>query len=224
MLQIRRAQIANCLSGKTDDAVGLQHRYTIRRQRKANATTDYFQKAWAQTVKLLSTGKAESLTFCMTMLGIFFSFWKKKILIYMSSWETPLVGLPPVNRTVAVAQIRKALKSTRAFQTHWAWSLLFWPLPAVPGPQASPSSQGWCFQRPGSAALWPGQGHVLHQQPTASAPCGHAAQAEQWHVSIISPDAQHHCLASCLSLSHQNCSSSWAWIFLGKPCFAPPRC
>lgn len=85
MLQIRRAQIDNCLSGKTDDAMGLQHRYTIRRQRKANATTDYFQKAWAQTVKLLSTGKAESPTFCMTMLGIFFSFWKKKILIYMSS-------------------------------------------------------------------------------------------------------------------------------------------
>lgn len=157
----------------------------------------------------------------------FFHFGKKKSLstwaLEKHFWWAPnqSIGLQML---VAVAQIRKALKSSRAFQTHWAWSLLFWLLPPIRGLQASHSSQGWCFQRPGSAALWPGQGHILHQQPTAWAPCGHAAQAEQWHVSIISPDAQHHLLASCLSLSHQNCSSSWVRIFLGKPCFCPPRC
>lgn len=32
VLQIPRAQMANCLSGKTDDEMGIQHRRTIRRQ------------------------------------------------------------------------------------------------------------------------------------------------------------------------------------------------
>lgn len=44
-----------------------------------------FKKAWAQAVKLLTTGKAEAPAFCMTAFGIFFSVWKKKILIHMSS-------------------------------------------------------------------------------------------------------------------------------------------
>lgn len=37
-----------------------------------------FKKAWAQAVKLQTTGKAEAPAFCMTMLGIFSSVWKKK--------------------------------------------------------------------------------------------------------------------------------------------------
>lgn len=34
VLQIPRAQISNCLSGKTDDEMAVQHRRTIRRQRR----------------------------------------------------------------------------------------------------------------------------------------------------------------------------------------------
>ena len=34
VLQIPRAPIANCLSGKTDDEMGVQYKHTIRRQRR----------------------------------------------------------------------------------------------------------------------------------------------------------------------------------------------
>lgn len=37
-----------------------------------------FKKAWAQAVKLLTTGKAEAPVFCMTASGIFFFSLEKK--------------------------------------------------------------------------------------------------------------------------------------------------
>lgn len=113
----------------------------------------------------------------------FFSVWKKKS---SSTWapETHFwcnsnqqMGL---QMFVAATEIRKALKSSKAFQTCWAWSLLFRLLYlSLLLRLPSPSVWGWCFQSVGSAALWPGEGHVLYQQPTAWAPCDHAAQAQQ---------------------------------------------
>lgn len=107
---------------------------------------------------------------------------------------------------VVAAQIRTPSRSRGVFQICWAWSLLFWlfclPLPLRLPP---PSSQDWCVQRSGRAALWLKEGHVLHLQselPVATQPSLSSRQ-----LSIISPAAHHHHLVSSLSLIHQNSSN-----------------
>lgn len=165
MLQICRAQIANCISG--DRNGWWNGNLTIRNQRKANAT-DYIQKAWIQRIKFLSMGKAEAHALCMTALGIsffyFFKFVRKKKSSFTWSPEKHLwcdakqsMGFQTL---VAAAQIRKALKSSWAFQTSWAWSLLFRLLPPpLPLRLPSPSSRISAFRGPAVLHCGQGKGH-----------------------------------------------------------------
>lgn len=154
---------------------------------------------WAQ-------GKLNLLLFAWPRLDSFFQFWKK---ILIQSWETPLVGLRPVNGS---ANACGSCPDKNTFKKQGSFSdllsmklaiLAFLPASALRLPP--PSSQGWCVQRPGRAALWLKEGHILHLIMELSAATQPSLSSRQ--LSIISPAAHHHHLVSSLNLIHQNSSN-----------------
>lgn len=143
--------------------------------------TDSIQKACVQAVKLLSIRKAEPPAFCMTTLGIFFFRLEKNIVIHMSSWETPLVGLQAVNRFANAhgsCPDKNGFKKQRSFSYLLSTRLAILASLPVPAPQASLSFQPWLMCLEAWQCCTVAQEGAYPPSATG-APCGHTAQFEQ---------------------------------------------